>query len=105
MSKPRVKRRETDGKFARKYSAGQIVRQWVFWLISVGAAYGVARFVASDFAAFRSCSRNDTGLYINNCGKQGLNFGDLVLIALFAASILIAVGLFNSALRMSRKLS
>ena len=103
MSKRKAARRDTEGKFAQKYTPAQMVRQWVLWLVSVGVVYGVGRFMASDFAAFRSCNRNDTGLYINNCGKQGINVGDLVVIAVFVASILLAVGLFNSALRMTRK--
>jgi len=103
MSKVKAARREADGKFAHHYSPSQIARQWLLWLISLAIFYGVARFMAADFAAFRSCSRNDTGLYISNCGKQGVNVGDLAVLALFVISLLVVVGLFNRALRMTRK--
>jgi hypothetical protein len=66
-------------------------------LIPTGGAIGV------DVTSFRSCGVNNNDLYMNVCGKQGLNGGDFVILLLFLGSVSIVICLFTHAWRSSRK--
>jgi hypothetical protein len=80
----------------------QIVGLWLGSLLSVGLLYLVGSAVDSDLGSFRSCSTNSSGLTISNCGKQGLNFGDVILLALFALAACLVVTMFTAAWRTTR---
>ncbi len=80
-----------------------IALTWVCSFASFGLVYLSAKVLAADVAGFRSCHANDTGLQSVACGKASVNFGDLVLFILFAASSALMFSLFTAALRMVRK--
>ena len=75
---------------------------WVASLLSVVLLYLVGGAVDSDLGSFRSCNSNNNGLTIANCGKQGLNFGDVILLALFVLAACLTVTLFTAAWRSTR---
>jgi hypothetical protein len=80
----------------------QVVALWVLSLLSVGLLYLAGNAVDADLGSFRSCNSNNSGLTISNCGKQGLNFGDVVLFILFALAACLVVTLFTAAWRTTR---
>jgi hypothetical protein len=80
-----------------------IVGLWLASLLSVGLLLGSAIAVKSDLSQFRSCNSNTSGLMVHSCGKQSLNPGDLILLALFVLAALLTVSLFTGALRASRR--
>lgn len=80
-----------------------VITTWVCSLLSTGLLYLAAIAVDADLASFRSCSANSSGLTISNCGKQSLNPGDLILIALLILSACLTVTLFTAAWRMTRR--
>ena len=60
------------------------------------------KMLSVDFAGFRSCSDNSSGLFLATCGKQSLNLGDLALIGLFLACIALSMSLLTASWRMVR---
>jgi len=80
----------------------QIVTLWIVSLLSVSLLYLAGSAVDSDLGSFRSCSSNSSGLTIANCGKQGLNIGDVILLALFVLVTCLVVTLFTAAWRITR---
>lgn len=93
------KRRDIEGKFARRRSPGFIAASWIASCLSLGILYAAGLAVSSDFAQFRSCNTND-GLSLHSCGKQSINVGDLVLIILFILAAVLVVTLFTASWRM-----
>lgn len=81
-------------------SPGFIAGSWIASMLSLGLVYAAAIAVRSDFAAFKSCSANDSGLMVSDCGKHSLNTGDFVLILLFILSAALTLSLFTASLRM-----
>jgi hypothetical protein len=79
-----------------------IAATWVAGLLSVGLVYISGKILSVDLSAFRSCADNN-GLALANCGKRGLNMGDLALLGLFIACAALMMSLFTAALRMSRR--
>ncbi len=94
--------RDTEGKYSKRRSPGFIAGTWIAAVLSLGLLYAAGLAVSSDFAQFRSCSSNN-GLALHSCGKNSLNLGDLILIALFILAALLTVTLFTAAWRMSRR--
>ena len=72
-------------------------------LISFGILWLAGMAVSSDLASFRSCSSNNTGLYVRTCGKQGLNTSDIFLLILFILAGCMVVSLLTAAWRMIRR--
>lgn len=97
-----MSRRDPDGKFVRQHSVKYLAFLWVSTVLSFCLLYVSGNAVTDSFAAFQSCSSNSTVLSVHNCGKQGLNTGDIVLIALFAASAALAVSMFTLSWRKTR---
>ena len=89
-------------KQVRRAAPGAIIASWVGSLLSVGLLYLCAKMVLSDFASFRSCASNNTGLYISSCGKQSINVGDFIFVLLFVASAVLTLSLFTHAWRITR---
>lgn len=96
------RRRNADGKFAVQYSFKYLAFIWVCSILSVGLLYLAGNALTDSIAAFQSCDTNNTGLSISSCGKQGLNVGDVILFALFAASAALTVSLFTMSWRKTR---
>lgn len=92
-------------KPARQHSTGFIVTTWVGAVLSLGLLLLVAMAVRSDLGALKPCSANNSGLSVTNCGKTGLNTGDLLLLALFVLSACLVVTLFTAAWQMTRRKS
>jgi hypothetical protein len=87
-------------KQIKRRSPGFIVAAWIASILSLGLVYVAAVAVRADFASFRSCSANDSGLMVTDCGKHSLNAGDLLLLVLFMACAALALSLFTASLRM-----
>jgi hypothetical protein len=100
MSKPK---RDGKGQYAKPRSTRFIAFVRVCSFLSLGLLYLAGSAVASDFASFRACSSNSSGLSIHSCGKQSLNVGDVALVLLFILSATMAVTLFTAAWRHSRR--
>lgn len=97
MSKPK---RDNNGKFAKR-SLKFVIFSWFVSFLSLGLLYAAGTAVYSIFGSFRSCDANSTGLTIASCGKQALNFGDLVIVGLFIACAALVVTLFTAAWQAS----
>ena len=95
------KKRNDQGRYAERHSTGFIVTTWVAAALSVGLLYAATRALLTDFASFRSCSANSSGLTIVNCGKSSLNFGDLVFMLMFVLAAALTVSLFTAAWRFT----
>lgn len=98
-----MSRRDTEGKFARRHSLAFIAGTWIGSFVSLGILYLTGAAVTAELSGFRSCSSNNSGLQVVNCGKQSLNFGDVVLIVLFILSAALAVTMFTAAWRTIRQ--
>lgn len=98
-----MSRRTPDGHFARRQSPFMIAMIWVGSVLSLGLLVFLALAVKTDLAGFRSCNANSSGLSITSCGKQGLNVGDVLLVALFVLSAALVVTLLTAASRTIRK--
>lgn len=96
------RRRNEDGKFAVQHSFKHLAFLWVCSILSIGLLYLAGNALTDSIAAFQSCDTNNTGLSISSCGKQGLNVGDVILFALFAASAALTVSLFTMSWRKTR---
>ena len=95
------KLRDMEGKFTKRKSPAVIISTWVASFLSLGLLYAVGVAVTSDFAQFRSCNTNN-GLALHSCGKQAINLGDLLLIALFVLAALLVITLFTASIQMVR---
>lgn len=100
-----MSKRMTNGRFAKRRSPLLLGGSWLASFASLGLLYGAARLVLADFAAFRSCSSNASGLVVESCGKRSLNMGDLLLLALFFMAAALVVALFTAAWRMTRRIA
>jgi hypothetical protein len=98
-----MSKRNDQGQFAKAPSKKSLVGSWLLSLLSLSLLWLTATMVKSNFASFRSCSANNNGLYLTNCGKQSLNGGDLVLIGLFLLATFLAFSLFTHAWRLTRR--
>lgn len=87
----------------KKRSPFVIAISWVAAIASLALVYFATRAMISDILSFRSCSINDSGLSVVNCGKQAISFGDVLLAVLLLLSILLSVSLFTGAWRASRR--
>jgi len=76
---------------------------WVASVLSLLLVYGAGSALVQVLLSFRSCNRNDTGLYVLNCGKQSITMGDLLLIILFVLTIILSISLFTGAWRATRR--
>ncbi len=97
MNKPK---RDSNGKFAKR-SLKFVIFSWFMSFVSLGLLYAAGVAVYSIISSFRSCDANSSGLSISSCGKQALNFGDLVITGLFIACAALVVTLFTAAWRAS----
>jgi hypothetical protein len=98
-----MSKRNDQGQFAKAPSKKSLVGSWLLSLLSLSLLWLTATMVKSNFASFRSCSANNNGLYLTNCGKQSLNGGDLVLIGLFLLATFLAFSLFTHSWRLTRR--
>lgn len=97
------KARNGEGKYAKAYSKKFIIFMWFCSLLSVLLLYFAGTALTDTMSAFQSCSTNSTGLSISNCGKQGLNFGDIIIFVLFALSATLTVSLVTASLRATKR--
>jgi len=88
---------------AGKSSPKSLALIWLAVLVSLAVAVGVGWFLTGDLIAFRSCGHNNTGLSISNCGKQGLNVSDILVILVFIAAVSVTLSLIGRAWKMSRR--
>jgi hypothetical protein len=95
------RKRDDQGKYAKRHSAKFIALLWIASFLSLGLLYFSAGAVESDFAGFRSCSSNSS-LAIHSCGKDSLNLGDVGLVLLFILAAAMVVSLFTAAWRVTR---
>jgi hypothetical protein len=98
-----MSKRSKSPKGPQRHSAGAIVAIWISSMLSVGLLYLAGSAVDADLGSFRSCSANNSGLTVTNCGKSGLSPGDLVLLLLLALCASLVVTLFTAAWRMTRR--
>jgi small-conductance mechanosensitive channel len=87
---------------AKSKASKTVFSSWLFALASAFLLYLVGKITVSNFSQFRSCDANVTGLTIQNCGKQSFNFGDLLVLVLFALTAALVVSLFTHAWRLSK---
>lgn len=98
-----MSKRNDQGQFAKAPSKKSLLGSWTLSVLSIGLLGVTAAMVKGNFASFRSCSANNNGLYLTNCGKQSLNGGDFVLIGLFILAAFLALSLCTHAWRMTRR--
>lgn len=98
-----MSKRNDQGQFAKAPAKRSLVGSWLLSLLSIGLLWGTASMVKGNFASFRSCSANNNGLYLTNCGKQSLNGGDIVIIGLFLLSAFLTLSLFTHSWRLTRR--
>jgi hypothetical protein len=79
-----------------------MVCTWIGALVSILLLLPTGAAIGADVSSFRSCNVNNSGLFVDNCGKQSVNLGDLVIFALFVGSLAVVVCLFTHAWRSSR---
>lgn len=99
----KVPKRNDKGQFKRGGSRNFRIFSWVMSFLSLGLLYASGAAVSSTFSAFRPCSSNNTNLVVNGCGKQSLNLGDLIILALFVVSSALVASLFTASWRMTRR--
>lgn len=87
-------------KFMR--SPGFILGTWILGFVSISLLLFIGKILSNDIAGFRSCNHSN-GIIVANCGKASLNFGDVVLFMLFAASIALTMSLFTAGWRMLKR--
>lgn len=97
-------RRNEEGKFAKAPSKKMFFGSWIGALLSLPLLWFVLKAVLSNFASFRSCNSNNNGITVVNCGKQGLNLGDVILLVLLAAAGFMAFSLWVHSIRMSKRM-
>jgi hypothetical protein len=97
-----MNKRNGEGKSATQHSVKYLVFIWACSLLSLLLLYFAGNAVTDSMAAFQSCNSNSTGLSVHNCGKQGLNVGDIILFGLFALSAALSVSLFTASWRATR---
>lgn len=95
--------RNSEGKYAKPYSKKFILSLWVGSILSIFLLYLAGTALTDTMSAFQSCSSNSTGLSISNCGKQGLNVGDIIIFVLFALSATLTVSLVTASLRATKR--
>ncbi|MDL2363141.1 MAG: hypothetical protein QFB86_02020 [Patescibacteria group bacterium] len=96
-------KRNDKGQFAKDRSPKVLVFSWLSTLLSVILLYITSRAVMSTIGSFRSCDANSSGLIVRDCGKHSLNFGDIVILALFVAAAALTVSAFTASLRITRR--
>lgn len=89
--------------YKRRRSVGVIIWSWLGALLSVLLLLPVGGMVVADVTSYRPCSINTTGLSISECGRRSVGIADLVLLALFVGSVLLAVSAVTYAFRITRK--
>lgn len=95
--------RNSEGKYAKAYSKKFIAFLWFSSLVSILLLYLAGTALTDTMSAFQSCSGNSTGLSISNCGKQGLNVGDIIIFTLFVLSAALTVSLVTASLRATKR--
>lgn len=98
-----MSKRDKQGQYARRRSPVFIVMVWLSSILSLGLVYLTAKVAMSQLIAFRSCNGNSNGLTVVSCGKQSLNLGDIVLIALFILAMILSFKLFLTAWRLTSR--
>jgi hypothetical protein len=84
---------------SRSYKVGA----WIGAALSTLLLIPTGEALGSDIISFRSCSINSSGLFVDTCGKENVNSGDLVLVILFLGSLSIVICLITHAYRSSRR--
>jgi len=95
--------RKQAGQSARQRPLWFVSGSWLLSLASIGLLGLVGNFLRSDLTSFRSCAANDAGLTVTSCGKQSLNFGDVVLIGLLIMCAALTITLLTAAWQLSRR--
>lgn len=96
-------KRDDFGQFTKGPSKKMLLGSWLGALLSVALMYGAALAVFANFGSFRSCSAND-GRVLTDCGKHGINFGDLMIILIFVLTSFMAVSLATHAFRVTKRM-
>jgi hypothetical protein len=86
----------------KKRSPLLVTVSWVGSVLSLLLVYFAVTAVVNDILSFRSCSTNNTGLSVVNCGRTNIGIGDVVLGLLLILSVMLCVSLFTGAWRASR---
>jgi len=95
--------RNSEGKFAKAYSKKFILFLWFSSFLSILLLYFAGTALTDTMSAFQSCNTNSTGLSISNCGKQGLNLGDIIIFVLFGLSATLTVSVVTASLRATKR--
>lgn len=74
-------------------SRGIKISTWVATLLSFGILYSAVKIFANDLGGYRSCSADNTGLVLVDCGKQSFSSGDYILLGFVLASFVLFVSL------------
>lgn len=93
MSKPR--------KSTARRSPTPLILSWLVAVFSIALAYFFGRASVAAFGSLRSCA-STTIAQASNCGKQSLNAGDLMLVALLVLSLLFMLSAVTHAWRLTR---
>jgi hypothetical protein len=100
MSKAATKAKASTLK---RPNAAALISLWVVSLASILLLLPTGSVMSADAGSFRSCSANSTDLFIENCGKRGINGGDILVLFLFFGSLAVVVSLFTHAWRLTRR--
>ena len=98
-----MSRRNDSGQFVKAPSKRVLAGSWVISVLSLGLLWGTASMVKASLSSFQSCSANNNGLTLTNCGKQSLNAGDFMLIILFILAAFLSLSLFTHTWRVTRR--
>ena len=96
-------KRDDRGQFVRPPSRRVLSASWAGVIVSLGLLWLCTSMVEASLGAFRSCSTNNNGVTLSNCGKASLNPGDFILIGLFILAACLTLSLATHAWRMTRK--
>ena len=89
----------------KRPSTKLLAASWIATILSAFLLFQAGLALSSDMSGFRSCDANSSGLTVAMCGKQSLNFGDVVLLILFVCSAALLVSIGTAALRITRRMS
>jgi hypothetical protein len=95
--------RDQYGQYAKRRSPLLIIATFLSGILSIGLLVIATKAVLANFAAYRSCEANNSGLVVVSCGKQGLTFTDIFLVILMVLAATLVVTLFTATWRMMRR--
>jgi hypothetical protein len=96
-------KRNDKGQYARDRTPKRVAFSWIMAGLSTALLYVTGQAVLATTGSFRSCSVNNTGLFVRNCGKTSPGFGDVVIVVVFIAAAAMTVSTVTTALRITKR--